>query len=174
MSTAKTVAQAAAQYIGVKRIGVDLSEDELQEATDMLRDMLVEWSANGIKLPFNIPMKPTDEIDELDWTTSYFKLALANRLCLNYTIEPTMNLVRQYRSAKNAVLSRITDMGPMQKPSTLPIGTGNDWFGTTDRRYYPDLDAEAIATGSGNTLLDDEGETIVRDDPYNNSIIKGK
>lgn len=173
MSTAKQVIQSAARAIGVKRQGVDLSDDELQDATDMLREMLLEWQADGIKIPFTIPFLPTDELGEIDWTTSYIKLATAMRLAINYAVEPTPNLYAQYKDARRAVFGRLTELGPMQKPSTLPVGSGNQWFGSSDRRFYPNVDKVAIATGSDNTLIDSEGETITRQDERK-SIIGGR
>ena len=174
MSTAQAIVEAGAQFIGVKRIGISLTTEELQTGTDTLRDMLNEWAADGIAIPFNIPFAATDEVNELDWTTSYMKSSIAIRMAPIFTVEPSMTLMRTQRDAKRAVFGRITTIAPVQFPDTLPIGEGNNWHGSTDRRYYVNIDKAAIATGADQTILDDEGDTLVRNDPYSDSIVKGQ
>lgn len=167
MTTAKNIVTSASQYIGVKRTGIDLTDEQLQIGTDVLREWLLELQADGIVIPFDLVFDADDELNEYDWSTSFMKMGLAIRLCPIYTIEPSVTLMRQFRSAKHAVYGKITDMGPMQKSPLLPKGQGNQWHGRTDKRFYTNEDKVAIETGSGTTLVDDEGDTIVRKDPQN-------
>lgn len=173
MSTAQQVIDSAARALGVKRLGVDLSAEELSENTDLLREMLTEWQAGGIKFKYNLPLIPSDDLEEWDWSTSHIKLQFALRLAINYSVDPTAILIDQADSAERNALDRITCLDNVNKPSILPIGSGNQDISWSNRQFYINRDRAAIADNSGVTLEDAEGGDIVRNSDSNSTILGG-
>ena len=173
MSTAQQIIDSAARALGVKRLGVDLSAEELQDNTDMLREMLAEWQAGGIKFKCNLPLLPTDEVEEWDWSTSHFKLQFALRLAINYSVIPTPILMDQADAAERNALDRITCLENIQKPSIMPIGAGNQDISWDQRQFYINRDRAAIADNSGVTLEDAEGGDLVRHSDSSSTILGG-
>jgi hypothetical protein len=173
MSTAQQVINSAARALGVKRLGVALSTEELDDNTDLLREMLLEWQAGGVKFKYNIPTDPADELDERDWSTSHIKLQFALRLAINYSVIPTQILFDQADTASRLALSRITNLENIQKPSIMPIGSGNQDISWDQRQFYINRDRAAIADNSGVTFEDAEGGDIVKHASNNSPILGG-
>lgn len=173
MSSATQVINSSARALGVKRLGVDLSVEELTDNTDLLREMLLEWQAGGTKFKYNIPLLPTDELEEWDWSTSHIKLQFALRLAINYSVDPTPSLVNQADIACRNALDRITNLENIQKPSIMPIGSGNQDISWDQRQFYINRDRAAIADNSGVTLEDAEGGDIVKHASDSSPILGG-
>ena len=173
MSTATQVINSAARALGIKRLGVDLSTEELNDNTDLLREMLTEWQAGGIKFKYNLPAVPADELEEWDWSTSHIKLQFALRLAINYSIVATQALMNQADLACRNALSRITNLENIQKPSIMPIGSGNQDISWDQRQFYINRDRNAIADNSGVTFEDAEGGDIVKHASNNSPILGG-
>ena len=119
MTTAAKLTNSACTYIGVKRLGVDLTAPEYDEAVDLIRDMLIEMQTRNIKFRVDIPSSSTDEINEPDWASSYLKTELAIRLCPLYTVSVSSELMRSHREAKRAVYSFLVDLTDIQKNLTF-------------------------------------------------------
>ena len=172
MTTAAKLTNSACTYIGVKRLGVDLTAPEYDEAVDLIRDMLIEMQTRNIKFRVDIPSSSTDEINEPDWASSYLKTELAIRLCPLYTVSVSSELMRSHREAKRAVYSFLVDLTDIQKPDILPIGQGNQESGFgNQRKFYTSNHKDAIATGSGSLIETTEGEQFVTQP--NDSILRG-
>jgi hypothetical protein len=173
MSTAQQVINSAARALGIKRLGIDLSAEELADNTDLLREMLAEWQAGGIKFKYNLPLLPTDELEEWDWSTSHIKLQYSLRLAINYSVDPTAILIDQADRACRNALDRITCLENIQKPSIMPIGSGNQDISWDQRQFYINRDRNAIADNSGVTFEDAEGGDIVKHASNNSPILGG-
>lgn len=173
MSTATQVINSAARALGIKRLGVDLSTEELNDNTDLLREMLTEWQAGGIKFKYNLPADPADELEEWDWSTSHIKLQFALRLAINYSIVATQALMNQADLACRNALNRITNLENIQKPSIMPIGSGNQDISWDQSQFYINRDRNAIADNSGVTFEDAEGGDIVKHASNNSPILGG-
>ena len=173
MSTATQVINSAARAIGIKRLGVALSTEELDDNTDLLREMLTEWQAGGIKFKYNLPAAPADELEEWDWSTSHIKLQFALRLAINYSVVPTPILMDQADLACRNALDRITNLENIQKPSIMPIGSGNQDISWDQRQFYINRDRNAISDNSGVTFEDAEGGDIVKHASNNSPILGG-
>ena len=173
MSTASQVINSAARALGIKRLGVALSTEELDDNTDLLREMLLEWQAGGTKFKYNIPTESDDELEEWDWSTSHIKLQFALRLAINYSVVPTPILMDQADLACRNALDRITNLENIQKPSIMPIGSGNQDISWDQRQFYINRDRNAIADNSGVTLEDAEGGDIVRHASDRSPILGG-
>ena len=127
------------------------------------------------KFKKKLQLLPEDELDEWYWSTSHINLQYALRLAINYSVVPTPRLIDQADTACLSALDRITCLENIQKPSIMPIGSGNQDISWDQRQFYINRDRAAIADNSGVTFEDAEGGDIVRNSPTDNnqSIILG-
>ena len=60
-------------------------------------------------------------------------------------------------SNKNTMRNLAVTIGATEYPSTLPIGSGNEWEGNT-RHFYPDLEGTILAETNGSIGLEESTE----------------
>lgn len=164
MTTARVIINKSARLIGVKRANIDLSSDELNEGLETLQDWLVERQAAGVKFPVNYPVSVDDDLDEPDWTRSYIKTQLAERLAMEYTVPISQELMMMIKTAKDAVYQFLFSDMTVAYPDTLPIGEGNREYGDWFDNFYPDVYDDTSKNAAGDLLTDGEGNQIYFDE----------
>lgn len=161
MKTAIDIINRATSKIGVKRAGVDLTDDEINDAISELNNMMVEVDAGGTKLGYTIVSAPTDSITTPDWTYGAMESNLAVRLAPEYEIIISQALATQAHETWKIVLKRTVEIGSTVFPDTMPIGSGNEYWNY--QRFFVDTYRNDLETGAGGTLADTEDLNIQED-----------
>jgi len=163
MKTAIEIINRAASKIGVKRAGVPLTDDEINDAISELNDMMTETDAVGIALGYTIVSNPDDEITTPDWSWGAMAANLGVRFAPDFDVSPTQALAQQAHASWKIVLSRTIQLGPVNFPTTLPVGSGNQGGDSNSNRFFGDEYSDDLLTGSGDTLADTEDINIQED-----------
>jgi hypothetical protein len=58
-------------------------------------------------------------------------------------------------SGKNTMRNLAVTIGATEFPSTLPIGSGNEWDSNRNDKFYPDLESTILAETNGSVGLED-------------------
>ncbi len=161
MKTALDIINRAASKIGVKRAGSPLEDDEITDAISELNNMMLELDASGTKLGYTVVSDSSDEITTPDWSYGAIEGQLAIRLAPEYEVSISQELAAQASASWNTVLKRTVSIGHVQFPSTLPIGSGNQYYYW--QRFFLDGYANDLETGAGGTLADTEDLNIQED-----------
>ena len=61
-------------------------------------------------------------------------------------------------SGKNTMRNLAVTVGATEFPSTLPIGSGNEWDGGRSDKFYPDLESTLLAETTGSIGLETDTE----------------
>jgi len=160
MSTAQQLIEGGLKLLAVKRAGIAPTSVQLADGLESLNDLLVELQARNIKIPMNIVSDVTEDVGNDDWSTAFLKCELALRMAAEYSIEPSMALMRMYKDAKRTVYSHLVDLRNVSKPDTLPVGSGNQDTSWNNREFYVDRVRGGIESDSG-SLLDDNESGII-------------
>ncbi len=161
MKTAIDIINRAASKIGVKRSGIDLTDDEISDAISELNNLMVEADAGGTKLGYTIVSSQTDEITTPDWTYGAMESNLAVRIAPEYEVTVSNELAVQASETWKIVLKRTVELGAVNYPTTLPIGSGNEYWNY--QRFFVDGFNNDLETASGGTLADTEDLNIEED-----------
>lgn len=159
--TAIDIINRALSKLGVKRAGVELTEEEINDSIDELNDMMLEIDATGVKLGYTIVSDKTDVITAPDWAYGAIRSNLAVRMAHDFDIAITPALAQQAEASWEAVLQRVVEVGPVQFPDIMPIGSGNEYWNY--ERFFKDTYRNDLRTGSGGTLTDEENINIQED-----------
>ncbi len=161
MRTALQIINRAAAKIGVKRAGVDLTDDEINDAIDELNDMMLEIDAAGTALNYTIVSSKTDLITTPDWTYGAMSSQLGIRIAPEYEVSVSGELATQANESWKIVLKRTEELNSVNFPTTMPIGAGNEYW--DNERFYTNEYADDLQTASGGTLADLEDINIQED-----------
>jgi hypothetical protein len=160
MATASTFINAAARSIRVKRTGVDLTDNQINDAIETMNDVMAELDSEGVKLGYSIVLSATDEVTIPDWANAMLKTSLAIRLADDYGRPVSGVLAAKAANSFDAVLRRVVNIGPVSFPSTLPTGQGLGTNAYNRPNFFPDNDFNDLDSESGQGLADDRGQQI--------------
>lgn len=163
MKTAIEIINRAASKIGVKRAGVPLTDDEISDFISELNNMMVEADAGGTKLGYTIVSNQGDEITTPDWSWGAIEANLGVRAAPDFDVQITQVLAQQANESWKTVLHRTVEIGPVNLPNILPVGSGNRAWGNNTTRYFPNEYSGDLMTDDGGTLADTEDLNIQED-----------
>lgn len=158
MKTALDIINRAASKIGVKRAGVPLTDDEIDDFISELNNMMTELEAGGTVLGYTIVSKGSDEITTPDWSFGAIESNLGVRAAPDFDAQISGVLAASASSGLKAILKRTVQIGEVQFPTSLPTGSGNRYF--NNERFFSDGYRDDLVTGSGSTLADLENINI--------------
>jgi len=139
MATASHFITRALIRLGVKTAEAPLEPSELQDGLDLLNDLMALWGVDGT-LPGAAPV--ADAQDELR-APRYAHAAIIPHLAIlmapEYSKTVELALAAAAEDAMNGLLRLTVNIGEVEYPSTLPIGSGNECSNfNIERRFFPE------------------------------------
>jgi len=140
MSTAQAIINRAFSKIGVRAAETPLSSAEVDDALDVLNDLLASWDSTGTLTGVAPVSVVGDELLEPRASTWALKANLAVLLAGEYGIPISQSLAQDVTESTRQMIAALGNLQNLEFPSTLPIGSGNrDEFGTGyDRDFFPE------------------------------------
>ena len=146
MATARDVVDGALELLGVKAAESAVTAAEAINGLSGLNDMLNEWNLEGLQ----IGLETIDDLDEElfvdDGAVGPLKANLAIYIAPGYDRTVTPELAQRAKRGKSTLRANVFEC-PVEYPSTLPVGSGNesirvttngDVAGSTfSNRFYP-------------------------------------
>ena len=152
MATASKVVERALARILVRQSEAPLEQEEMDDAIDMMNDMMAAWDIGGLALGYTIVTSPSDEVTVPDGALMAVKANLAIEMAPDFHGVITPALVESATNSLNAVRNGVLPAIITTNPDTLPVGSGNEcWNG---RRFYPGEHAELLTENDGSILLE--------------------
>lgn len=154
--TARSVIFDALQEILVQDSEQPLLDTDFQSGVRYLNRMMATIPFN--RLGYRKVVNPSDIITVDDQAIDGIVSNLAKRLAPQYDITVNQSLLMDARSGLLSIRKLTSQLKPMQYPSTLPIGSGNEdrFTGDFDQHFYePEsipFDAEPLTIGEVNNL----------------------
>lgn len=154
MATAGQALKASLQKILVQASEAELEPDEYSDAIFAMNTYMLALDADGVKLGYT---EVTDLSDIITIPTGALRGLIFNvaiEISPDYDGSITPALVTAAEDGLKVMEKLGVSMGQSAYPSTLPIGSGNEYDGTWTDRYYPDLEAEILAETTGSIALE--------------------
>lgn len=166
--TKKFFCEKAFAELGLAAYVYDMQPDDFQYALSSLNAMIGEWEGQGVQVGgFPVDADPDDctELNTIvtvpasNWRAIWTNLAVM--IAPNVGRAPEGPTIAYASQSFRRLLNHRVEIPEMQRPSTMPIGTG--WNrGIKDRNFYHQQ--AQLTTGSGQTLDVDvwDAETSVQ------------
>lgn len=143
MATAESFIIRAFSKAGIKTAETSLEASEIQDGLDQLNDMLSSWEFSGIRLGFEPVPDKDDELRVPRFAHAAIKSNLAVALGPEYSKPADAILMAEAKITKDELLTALIKIGPVEFPSSLPLGAGNECGDyVTDRRFFPENSEE--------------------------------
>ena len=149
METAGTIIGDALQEILVQATEQPIESNEAQNAIRYLNRMMSAWQGEGINLGYT-PITSMGDLVTIPETANegvVFNLAL--KLAPQYDIQITPQQFQNAKEAKQAIMNVTIEIGGAPYPSTLPIGSGNEYPGWNNVHFYDEEQAGILAETTG-------------------------
>lgn len=153
------ILKAAYRKIGVNDAEVDLTTFEINDGIDELNDMLLEWSARGIKLSFDPVQVQTDDTNLPDWALSAVKSNLGVRLISEFGSPVQSTLIEQARFGLKSILKKLFNNIETLYPSILPTGGEVSQYDNR-RKFYPDFQQDDLFAETGQSINTESNRQI--------------
>ena len=154
MATAAQVIKAALQRILVQDSEASLQASEYQDAIFAMNNYMLALDAQGITLGYT---EVADLGDDITIPTGALRGLIANlaiEVAPDYNGAISEGLVVAAQQGMEAMRKLGVSITATAYPSTLPIGSGNDYGNGWDWKFYPDLEADILAETTGSIGLE--------------------
>jgi len=133
---------------------------DAQGAIRYLNRLMASLDAKGVDLGYTEVSNFADPITIPAGAIEGAVFLLATRLWTQYSDGQPIpsSLVAAAISGLDAIRVIAVTIGATEYPSTLPIGSGNEWEGGRNNKFYPDLQAEILAETTGSIGLEENTE----------------
>jgi len=152
METAADIIKSALQEILVQASEAPIEADEAQTAIKYLNRMMFRFAADGINLGYTKVSNLGDPITVPDGAIDGIVSNLAVRLFPQFSAPTTQIdpiLMGDAREGLKTLEMLGVHVGPTSFPSTLPIGSGNEWEGSWGDHFYPESDNPILTEQGG-------------------------
>lgn len=154
--TKKFFCDKALAEIGLQSYVYDMDPQDYDNTLSTLNAIIAEWEGVGIQIgDWPQPADPSDMNDlgtivappQSNQRVIWCSLAVA--IAPNFGVSPEGPTIAYAKDAYEKLLVRRVEIPQMQRPSTMPIGTG--WNrGIKDRQFYQQV--AQLTTGTGQSL----------------------
>ncbi len=158
MATVAQVAKASLQRILVQADESPLEASEYQDFIFAMNNLMLDLDAKGINLGYT-------EVSNLGDTITIPSSCLRGLIALMaIEVAPDYNrpIPEALAASAQAGLKTMRRVGRTMRqteyPSTLPIGSGNEYYNHGIYPFYPDLEAEILTESGGSILLETDTE----------------
>ncbi len=154
--TYQNIIYGAIEMLNVKAATEPMTTTELQNAMPVLNDVIFSIESKSINIGYqvNTTTTLTGKHELPDWSWGWIKAEVAIRVSSSYGVPPNENVVSAAREGLSNAYMRLYDAPTVDLPGTLPTG---DAYGS----FYGNPVQDALETGSGQFLLDDEDNILV-------------
>ncbi len=162
METAADIIKSALQEILVQASEAPIEADEAQGAIKYLNRMMAKYAAEGINLGYTVISNLGDLVTIPDGAVDGVVSNLGVRLFPQYASPgspPDPLLIQAARDGLDAMRDIAVTVGPTSFPSTLPIGSGNEWDNGWNDHFYTE-DAAAVLTEQGGFISIESGTEL--------------
>ena len=105
-------------------------------------------------LGYTVVTNAADPITIPDGAINGLIFNVALKIITSFDIAPGVALAENAREGLNAMRKIARNKVKTKHPSTLPLGSGNEWTGWNDR-FYPGEEETLLTETNGNILLED-------------------
>lgn len=150
MATVAEVVKASLQRILVQATEADIEASEAQDFIFAMNNYMLDLDASGVTLGYTAV---SDLGDEVTIPTGALRGLIANMAVevapdYNGVISPA--LATTARESLETMRKLGVTIAKTHFPSTLPIGSGNEWAGGRwTNHFYPDQEAQILAETTG-------------------------
>lgn len=156
MATAAQVIRAILQEILVQASEQDLEPAETSDTIFEMNNFMFELDANGVKLGYTEVTSLSDLITIPAGAISGLIKNVALRIAPQFDRPVPMGLIEQARRGLKVMNTLGINLSAMQFPSTLPIGSGNEFDDFNFNHFFPELDDSILDESNNNILLEGE------------------
>lgn len=157
MAKAAQVIRAILQEILVQASEQDLDSAETNDTIFAMNNFMFELDANGVKLGYTEVTSVTDTITIPGGAVNGLIKNVAMQIAPQFDRPISMTLVEQARKGLKVMSDLGINLGAMQFPDTLPIGSGNEFDDFNFNHFYPGLDDSILDESNNNILLEGDG-----------------
>jgi len=154
MATANQVVKASLQRILVQASDAPIEADEAQDFIFAMNNFMLDLDASGISLGYT---EVTSLADIITIPTGALRGLIAN-MAIEVSPDYGGEVTRALEIAAEKGLNTMRKLGRVTvstaPPSTLPIGSGNEWTSGRTNRFYPALEATILAETTGSIGLE--------------------
>lgn len=129
-----------------------IEQSEARAAIRVLNDLMLAWAAQGLSMGYTVVADMADILTVPDGAIRGIKANLALELAPKYDVAITPAMTYRAKEGLKAIRELCIEIAPLEYPSTLPVGSGNDWG--TD--FYPESDETALTETGGSIALEDD------------------
>ena len=140
MTTYLKIIEGAFLDIGVKASEAPLSPAETSDGMTKLLDMLAEWDLLDILTGIDPTADTSADMMEPRGLTSGIRANLATRLAGQYERPVSQSLAIEASRGMSAIIVFNSRKTTVDKPSTLPMGSGNRRRYETNGDFFPESD----------------------------------
>lgn len=156
VETAGSVIKDALTEITVLGAEAPVEPTDAQGAIRYLNRLMTSLDAKGVDLGYTEVTNFADEITVPAGAIEGIIFTLATRLWTQYSDGQPLptSLLAAAVSGLEAMRAIAVTVGASEYPDTLPIGSGNEWDGNRNSKFYPDLQDEILAETTGSIGLE--------------------
>ena len=156
MDTAGSLITDSLQDILVQASEADLEPAEVQAAIRYMNRYMARLAASGVNLGYTIVTSLSDSITIPDGALDGLRAKLAISLAPMFDAIVPPDLYVAAADGERVMYSLGVTLGEMSYPSTLPIGSGNEWQGYGNSVFYPDDQPNLRSEDNQNIVAEDE------------------
>jgi hypothetical protein len=155
--TAGEIANDILLEIVVLGAEASMSPSETASTLRYMNRYMTMIDASGISLGYTKVTSTSDPITIPDGAIIGMIKNVAKMLAPQYGAVVTIELMEAANEGLKAMRDLAIDLQPTVYPSTLPVGSGNEWQGNEWSHFYPGDDAleDIITEGTRNILLEE-------------------
>jgi hypothetical protein len=144
MTTALKIASRAFQKAGIKAAETPLEASEIEDALDVLNDLINAWNATGVLKGVSPVLDIGEDLKEPSYSSWALKANLAIMIAGEYGKEVSQSMAIDASQSMNALISASSNLSDIEYPDTLPIGSGNNeqYDNSYDRDFFPENELE--------------------------------
>ena len=158
--TAQQLVEDALDDLEVKSSEVELTTSELKRGIRSLNRLMAQFASTGLNIGYNKvdQDKPLTDTNIPDWFEDCAITFLAIRLAPSYGVIDVMLLSSAAREALKVVQKRLVQIGEVNYPNTLPIGSGN--FQDNNQYFFTDDTVNDLLGGNSQSVSDGTEDQI--------------
>jgi len=139
-------------------LGADADMDPSETASTIryINRFMAMIAAQGINLGFTKITSVSDTVTIADGAIVGLIKNVAKLIAPQYGAIVTAELHEAAREGLDAMRRLGTSIIPSQMPCTLPRGSGNDWSGARNSKFFPCPDDQILTETNRNILLEDD------------------
>ena len=134
----------------------DMDPSETAVTIRYINRFMSKIALQGVNLGFTKITSVSDTITIADGAITGLIKNVAKSLAPQFGAVLTLDFLDDARDGLDAMRRAGSAIVASSMPCTLPRGSGNDWGGVSDARFYPCPDDQILTETNRNILLEDE------------------